>query len=78
MVAAQALSIYWMSTIKWNTLKIKLILSTTSKTEGALINSGATENFLNPRVVVKLRLSIEKLENPRNILNIDSTINKAG
>ena len=67
-----------MSTIKRNALKIKLVLSTTLKTEGALIDSGATENFLDPRAVVKLRLPTEELQNPRNILNIDGTNNKAG
>jgi hypothetical protein len=50
----------------------------TSKTEGALIDSGATENFLDPRAVVKLRLPTEELENPRSILNINGTNNKAG
>jgi hypothetical protein len=59
-------------------LKIKLVLSTTLKTEGALIDSGATENFLDPRAVVKLRLPTEELTSPRNILNIDGTNNKAG
>ena len=78
MVTAWVLSICQMSTIKWNALKIKLVLSTTLKTEGALVNSGATENFLDPRVMVKLQLPIEELESPRNILNIDRTNNKAG
>ena len=50
----------------------------TLKTEGALIDSGATENFLDPRAVIKLRLPTEELQNPRNILNIDGTNNKAG
>ena len=67
-----------MFTIKQNTLKIKLVLSTTLKTKGALIDSEATENFLNPRAVVKLRLPTEELASPRNILNIDRTNNKAG
>ena len=77
MVAAWALSICRMSTIKRNALKIKLVLSITLKTEGALIDSGATENFLDLRAVVKLWLPTEKLDNPRNILNIDRTSNKA-
>ena len=77
-VAARALSICQMSSIKRNALKIKLVLSTTLKTKGALIDSGATENFLNPRTVVKLRLPTEELQNPRSILNIDGTNNKAG
>ena len=76
-VAARALSIYWMFTIKWNTLKIKLILFTTLKTKGALIDSRATENFFNPRTLVKLRLPTKKLKNLRNILNINSISNQA-
>src|SRR5712672_3759195 len=48
-VAARALSTRRMFIYKQNALPIKLILKTTWKTEEALIDSGATENFLDPR-----------------------------
>ena len=48
------------------------------KTEAALLDSGATENFLDPRTVNKFQLPTQKLQKPRSILNIDGTHNKAG
>src|SRR5712672_1477719 len=53
-VAARALSMRRMFITKQNALTIKLVLRTTHKTEEALIDSGATENFLDPRTVTKL------------------------
>ncbi len=48
------------------------------KTEVALLDSGATENFLDPRMVNKFQLPTQKLRKPQSILNIDGTHNKAG
>jgi hypothetical protein len=48
------------------------------KTETALLDSGATENFLDPRTIARLRLPTMKLAKPRAIHNIDGTHNKAG
>ena len=55
-----------------------MVMTTTQKTERALINSGATENFIDPQTVEQLRLPIRKLLHPRIIYNIDGTLNKAG
>jgi hypothetical protein len=44
----------------------------------ALVDSGATENFLNLTYTKWLQLSIKKLENPRKLYNVDGTENKAG
>ena len=63
---------------KQNALKIKLVLSTTRKTEEALIDSGATECFLDHRTVSWLRLPPEPLKAPRTIHNIDGTHNQVG
>src|SRR5712671_6143765 len=63
---------------KRNALTIKLVLRTTRKTEEALIDSGATKNFLNPQAVTKLRLITEDLDKPQSIHNIDGTNNQAG
>src|SRR5712672_3651174 len=78
LVAARALSTRRMFITKRNALTIKLVLKTTRKTEEALIDSGATENFLDPRTVSKLRLPTEELNKPRSIHNIDGTNNRAG
>jgi len=41
----------------------------------ALINSGATENFIDYRTVAKLRLRVMKLPQQRKIFNVDGTEN---
>jgi hypothetical protein len=44
----------------------------------ALIDSGATENFLNLSYAKWLRLPIKTLKTPRKLYNVDGTENKAG
>jgi len=44
----------------------------------ALIDSGATENFINLTYAKWLRLPIKRLETPRKLFNVDGTENKAG
>ena len=61
-----------------NALKLELILSTTHQAEQGLIDSGATENFIDPRTIERLRLPTCKLGQKRTIYNIDGTNNKAG
>jgi hypothetical protein len=55
-----------------------IIVTTTQETEFALMDSGATENFIDPRTVEHLRLPIKKLPHPRIIYNINQSLNKAG
>ena len=55
-----------------------MVMTTTQKTEFALIDSGATKNFIDPRTVDRLRLPVKRLPHPRIIYNIDGTLNKAG
>ena len=43
-----------------------------------LVDSGATDNFINPRLIKRLVLGTQKLERSRKIWNIDGTNNKAG
>ena len=43
-----------------------------------LVDSGATDNFVHPRLIRRLVLGTQKLERPRKIWNIDGTNNKAG
>ena len=61
-VAAWALKIQQMFITKRNALMIKFILLTTQETEIALVDSGATENFLDPRTVSKMELPTQKLD----------------
>jgi hypothetical protein len=44
----------------------------------ALVDLGATENFLNLTYAKWLQLPIKGLENPRKLYNVDGTENKAG
>ena len=42
------------------------------------MDSGATDNFIHPRLIKRLALGTQKLERSRKIWNIDGTNNKAG
>ena len=44
----------------------------------ALLDSGATENFMNLAYAKWLRLPIKQLPEPRPVLNVDGTENKSG
>ena len=44
----------------------------------ALLDSGATENFINIRYTQKLKLPIQRLTQERRLFNVDGTLNKAG
>ena len=55
-----------------------MVMTMAQKTELALLDSGATENFLDPRTVERLQIPVQTLSKPRIIYNIDETLNKAG
>ena len=44
----------------------------------ALVDSGATDNFIHPAFAKRLGLSMTPLEKPKWIYNIDNTSNKSG
>jgi hypothetical protein len=44
----------------------------------ALIDSGATENFMNLQYAKYLQLPIRRLPEPRRLFNVDGTTNKSG
>jgi len=43
-----------------------------------LVDSGATDNFIHPKFVKRLRIGMQELERPMKIWNIDGTTNRAG
>jgi hypothetical protein len=65
---------------KENTLEIPFDFKTymAKAEEVALIDSGATENFIDYQTVVQLRLGSNKLAVPQPVHNIDGTPNKSG
>ena len=44
----------------------------------ALVDSGATNNFINPRFAERMKLGTRKLPQARKIWNIDGSLNKGG
>jgi hypothetical protein len=44
----------------------------------ALVDLGATENFMNLQYVEYLQLPIKRLPEPQRLLNVDGTLNKGG
>jgi predicted aspartyl protease len=44
----------------------------------ALVDSGATDNFIHPNFVKRMGLGQSELDKPKNIYNIDDTTNRSG
>src|SRR6201996_3066092 len=44
----------------------------------ALVDSGATDNFMNPTFAKRMGIGLRPLDKPKNIFNIDNTANRAG
>jgi hypothetical protein len=44
----------------------------------ALVDSGATDNFMHPAFAKRMGLGLQKLMSPKKIFNIDNTSNKSG
>jgi Retroviral aspartyl protease len=65
---------------KRKSLDIPVDVVTYNKTEtvNVLIDSGATDNFIDFRMVAKLRLGTKKLPRARQLFNVDGTHNQAG
>jgi gag-polyprotein putative aspartyl protease len=61
-------------------MKVPIIIQMSKQraTQNTLLDSGATESFIHPRVVHKLRLLTSRLHHPRTIQNVDGTNNKLG
>ena len=44
----------------------------------ALVDSGVTDNFMNPAFAKRMGIGLRALDKPKNIFNIDNTANRAG
>jgi hypothetical protein len=66
----------------WNSwliiMPVSLRTSYSMADKKALVDSGATNNFIHPRFAERMRLGTKKLTQPRKIWNIDGTQNKGG
>ena len=65
---------------RYQSMKIPVLFQTayTRADKQILVDSGATDNFIHPRLVRRLALGTQKLDHSRKIWNIDGTNNKAG
>jgi hypothetical protein len=59
-------------------IHVPLLFKGTRTVEKALLDSGATENFLDRRTVARLKLPVKQLKDPRWVYNVDGSNNKAG
>jgi aspartyl protease len=61
-------------------MKVPIVIQMSKQraTRNALLDSGATESFIHPRVVHELRLHTNQLHHPRTVRNIDGMDNKLG
>ena len=61
-------------------MSIRVYLHTSNKRAETpvLLDSGATENFINHRYATHMRLPVKKLPTPRKVFNVDGTPNKKG
>jgi gag-polyprotein putative aspartyl protease len=61
-------------------IKVNLLLHMDQKQaiKKALLDSGATECFIHPKVVKQLKLQTVKLPKPRKVKNVDGTLNQSG
>ena len=46
--------------------------------KNALVDSGATDSFIHPNFVARMKIRPKRLEKPHRIWNADSTENKEG
>jgi Aspartyl protease len=61
-------------------MSIQVFIHTMSKRAKtpALLDSGATENFINHQYATHLQLPTKRLEKARKVYNVDGTLNKKG
>src|SRR5258708_25813429 len=78
----------WVRAVKWNSvyidsyrsmrIQVSIRTSYTMADKKALVDSGATDNFMHPQFAARMGIGTKELPNPRKIWNIDGTLNKGG
>src|SRR6266852_7180405 len=46
--------------------------------EKGLLDSGASHNFIDIRIIIRLGIGTRRLKEPRTVTNVDGTVNRAG
>src|SRR5258708_14583381 len=57
-------------------IPVSICTSYTMADKKALVDSGATNNFMHPQFAARMGIGTKELPNPRKIWNIDGTMNK--
>ena len=80
MALAQALDMESVYVAKWRSIQVAVQLYTRFQRVkvDTLLDSSATENFIHPRMVKKMKLQTQLLKKPWQVNNMDSSPNKAG
>ena len=63
---------------KKNCINISFIFDKNKVAEQALLDSGATDNFIDQRTMDRLNISTRRLARPRILYNVDKTENRSG
>ena len=61
-----------------NCINVSFLFDKNKVAKNALLDSGATNNFINQRTVDRLHISTQCLLKPRILYNVDKTENKSG
>ena len=59
-------------------IHVPFLFQPSCKVDHALINSGASHNFMDPKTVARLHIQLGHMEKPVKVLNVDGTTNAAG
>src|ERR1700747_380821 len=55
-----------------------LLTAKTKTEENALLDSGATHNFIDIRTIIRLQIGTKRLKEVRSLTNVDGTTNRSG
>ena len=80
MAGARAIGCKSVYITRYCSMKVPISFQTLHATadKNILVDSGATDNFIHPKLLKRLGLGSQLLERPQKIWNIDGTTNKAG